>query len=106
MPLKRLRHVAAGLVASVAAIAFAPPVAADPLDPIPGNGFFVVGADIAPGLYHTAGSASTWVVSINEHADVVDALRLRELRANSFRAVPLAEMLEELGVDADAFAAG
>lgn len=43
---------------------------------------------------------------LHEHADVVDALRLRELRANPFRAVPLAEMLDELGVGADAFAAG
>lgn len=43
---------------------------------------------------------------LHEHADVIDALRLRALRANSFRAVPLAEMLDELGVDADAFAAG
>ena len=43
---------------------------------------------------------------LHEHADVIDSLRLRELRANSFRAVPLAEMLDELGVDADAFAAG
>ncbi len=43
---------------------------------------------------------------LHEHADVVDALRLRALRADSFRAVPLAEMLDELGVDADAFAAG
>jgi prevent-host-death family protein len=43
---------------------------------------------------------------LHEHADVLDALRLRELRANPFRAVPLAEMLDELGIDADAFAAG
>lgn len=43
---------------------------------------------------------------LHEHADVVDALRLRELRANPYRVVPLAEMLDELGVDADAFATG
>jgi antitoxin YefM len=42
---------------------------------------------------------------LHEHADVADALRLRELRANSFQAMSLAEMLEALGVDADAFAA-
>ncbi|MEY8017932.1 type II toxin-antitoxin system Phd/YefM family antitoxin [Mycobacterium servetii] len=42
---------------------------------------------------------------LHEHADVVDALRMRELWAHSFRALPLAEMLDELGVDADAFAA-
>ncbi len=43
---------------------------------------------------------------LHEHADVVNALLLRELRVNSFRAVPLAAMLDELGVDADAFTAG
>ena len=42
---------------------------------------------------------------LHEHADVADALRLRELRANSFQAMSLAKMLEALGVDADAFAA-
>lgn len=41
---------------------------------------------------------------LHEHTDVVDALRLRDQRANPFRAVPLAEMLDELGVDADSFA--
>ena len=40
MPLRRLHHAAAGLVASVAAIAVASPAAADPMAPIPGNGFF------------------------------------------------------------------
>lgn len=43
---------------------------------------------------------------LHEHADVVDALRLRGLRADLFRAMPLAEMLDALGIDADAFAAG
>lgn len=43
---------------------------------------------------------------LHEHADVVQALQLRELRVNSFRAMSLAEMLDALGVDADAFAAG
>ena len=43
---------------------------------------------------------------LHGHADVVDALRLRELRSTSFHVVSLAEMLDELGVDADAFAAG
>jgi antitoxin YefM len=41
---------------------------------------------------------------LHEHADVADALRLRELRARSFTAMSLAEMLDALGVDADAFA--
>lgn len=41
---------------------------------------------------------------LHEHADVADALRLRGLRAGSFRAMSLAEMLDALGVDAGAFA--
>jgi hypothetical protein len=66
MPLTHLPHAAAGLAVSVAAIAFVSPAAADPIDPIPGNGFFLVGPDIAPGLYHTDGSASTFGVWIND----------------------------------------
>ena len=66
MPLARLRHAAAGLVASVAAIAFASPAGADPINPIPGNGFFLVGPDIAPGLYQTSGTASTFQIWIND----------------------------------------
>lgn len=53
------------LVASTAVLALAPPATADPLDPIPGDGVFRVGADIAPGLYHTDGTASTFGVWIN-----------------------------------------
>jgi hypothetical protein len=53
-------------VASAVVIALAPPAVADPLDPIPGNGVFVVGPDIAPGLYRTAGSASGFTVWIND----------------------------------------
>ncbi|EUA22974.1 prevent-host-death family protein [Mycobacterium xenopi 4042] len=41
---------------------------------------------------------------LHEHADVADALRLRELRARSFTVMSLAEMLNELNVDVDAFA--
>jgi hypothetical protein len=67
MPLTRLPHAAAGLCASVAAaIAFVSPAGADPMNPIPGNGFFLVGPDIAPGLYNTGGSASTFGVWIND----------------------------------------
>ena len=65
MPLSLASRGLAVVVACVTAIAFAPPVFADPMDPIPGNGVFVVGPDIAPGLYRTAGSASTWGVWIN-----------------------------------------
>lgn len=42
-----------------------PPAHADAMNPIPGDGFFLVGPDIAPGLYRTDGSASTWGVWIN-----------------------------------------
>jgi hypothetical protein len=49
----------------LAAVVLAPPAIADPVDPIPGNGVFVVGSDIVPGLYHTAGSGSAFGVWIN-----------------------------------------
>ncbi len=62
----RLRCVTAVLVALVAPIAVVSPAAADPMDPIPGNGFFIVGPDIAPGLYRTSGTGSTWGVWIND----------------------------------------
>lgn len=52
-------------VACVAAVALTPPAVADPGDPIPGNGVFVVGPDIVPGLYHTGGTANTVGVWIN-----------------------------------------
>lgn len=41
---------------------------------------------------------------LHEHADVADAIRLRAVRSGSFHAMSLAEMLDELGVDLDAFA--
>ena len=53
-----LLHVSTVFVACLAAVAWAPPAVADPMDPIPGNGVFRVGIDIAPGLYHTGGSGS------------------------------------------------
>ena len=56
---------AVAMVCLTAVIVSAPPAAADPVDPIPGNGFFVVGPDIAPGLYRTGGSGSAWGVWIN-----------------------------------------
>ncbi|MCB0950108.1 MAG: hypothetical protein KDB44_12675 [Mycobacterium sp.] len=65
MSLDRRRRVVGGLVAAVMAVALASPVSADPMNPIPGNGFFLVGPDIAQGLYRTAGTASTWGVWIN-----------------------------------------
>ena len=52
-------------VACVAVAALAPPAVADPGDPIPGNGVFQVGPDIAPGLYRTGGTASVVGVWIN-----------------------------------------
>ena len=66
MPRRRRRHAAAGIVAAVVAIAFGTPASAAPMDPIPGNGFFLVGPDISPGLYQTGGSASTFGVWIND----------------------------------------
>ena len=66
MPLTRVRRAAAALVACAAAIAFASPAGADPMDPIPGEGFFLVGPDIAPGLYNTGGTASLFGVLIND----------------------------------------
>lgn len=65
MRLKRAVRVTAGVVAFSSGIILSPPAMADPMDPIPGNGIFIVGPDIAPGLYHTAGSASTFGVWIN-----------------------------------------
>src|SRR5215468_10626057 len=65
--MRKLSRAAAALVAAVAgSVAFVSPAAADPVDPIPGDGFFVVGPDVAPGLYHSDGTASTWGVWIND----------------------------------------
>ncbi len=67
MSLTRLPHAAAGLLlAFAAAIMCVSPASADPMNPIPGNGFFLVGPDIAPGLYNTSGSASIFGVWIND----------------------------------------
>ena len=66
MSVTRPLRAAAGMVAAATAIALACPVAADPVDPIPGDGFFLVGPDIAPGLYRTGGSGSVWQVWIND----------------------------------------
>jgi hypothetical protein len=65
MRLALVSRATTGFVAGLVVIALAPPAVADPMDPIPGNGVFVVGPDIAPGLYRTAGSASTFGVWIN-----------------------------------------
>ena len=65
MALKRPPRALTVLVAVSSMTALAAPAAADPMDPIPGNGFFVVGPDIAPGLYRTGGSGSAWGVWIN-----------------------------------------
>ncbi|MCK5751815.1 MAG: hypothetical protein KAH46_03820 [Mycobacterium sp.] len=70
MPATRRRRAAAGLLAPAVALtavtAAAPTASAEPLDPIPGNGFFLVGPDIAPGLYRTSGTASAFGVWIND----------------------------------------
>lgn len=65
MPKTRVRRATAGIVAWIVVVAFAPPATADPMDPIPGNGVFQVGPDIAPGLYRTGGSGSAFGVWIN-----------------------------------------
>ncbi len=59
------RLAVSGLAAALAAATFVSPANAT-LDPIPGNGFFLVGPDIAPGLYQTGGSGSTFGVWIND----------------------------------------
>ena len=65
MPTTRMRRAMVGFVTCVVVVVLAPPAIADPMDPIPGNGVFQVGADIAPGLYRTGGSGSTFGVWIN-----------------------------------------
>ena len=62
----QLRRAAAVPIAAAAAIAFVSPAGAEPTNPIPGNGFFLVGPDVARGLYRTDGSASTFGVWIND----------------------------------------
>ncbi|WP_422749324.1 hypothetical protein ACN27E_12020 [Mycobacterium sp. WMMD1722] len=66
MPSARLTHAAAGFLLTVAAVVTAAPAGAEPLNPIPSDGFFLAGRDIAPGLYRSAGTASTWAVWIND----------------------------------------
>jgi antitoxin YefM len=41
---------------------------------------------------------------LHEHADIADALRLRELRSAGFTTMTLDDMLTELGVSIDEFA--
>ena len=65
MALKRSPRALTVLVAVWSVIALPAPAAAEPMDPVPGNGFFVVGPDIAPGLYRTGGSGSAWGFWIN-----------------------------------------
>lgn len=62
----RLFRAPVALAVCTTAVATASPAAADPLNPIPGNGFFLVGPDIAPGVYNTGGSASTFAIYIND----------------------------------------
>ncbi|MDT5137097.1 MAG: hypothetical protein QOD58_1359 [Mycobacterium sp.] len=52
----------AGFVACVSAIALAAPAVADPMDPIPGTGVFLVGPDIAPGTYRTQGPSGPLIL--------------------------------------------
>lgn len=43
---------------------------------------------------------------LHEHADVADALHLRDLRATRYATMPLHDMLTELGVPLEDFATG
>ena len=56
-PATRFRAVA-WLGACVVTVPFATPALAEPNGPIPGNGVFQVGADIAPGTYQTQGPST------------------------------------------------
>lgn len=62
----RCRAAAGALGAVTLAAITAFPAVAAPMDPIPGNGFFLVGPDIALGTYRTGGSASPFGVWIND----------------------------------------
>ena len=41
---------------------------------------------------------------LHEHADIADAHRMKGLRTESFAAMPLSQMLEALGIEAEVFA--
>lgn len=43
---------------------------------------------------------------LHEHADVADALRLQAMRSTPYTTLSLSEMLEQLGVGAEAFGRG
>ena len=60
-----MRRALAGLLAAVGAVSLAAPAAADPMDPIPGDGFFLVGPDIAPGAVPNRRLGLDWGVWIN-----------------------------------------
>lgn len=48
----------AGFVTCALAIALAPPSSGQPGAPVPGNGVFRVGSDMAPGTYQTQGPST------------------------------------------------
>ncbi len=60
----------AGLLACVVAVAFAIPANAQPGPQIPGNGVFGVGAEMAPGTYHTLGPSTPLVLVFGDVAPV------------------------------------
>lgn len=70
MPLSRVRRATAGLIACVVAVACASPAAADPMDPIPGNGVFHVGTDIAPGIYRTNGPSTPLIIILSDLSSI------------------------------------
>jgi hypothetical protein len=70
MALALVSRASVGIVACVAAVAFAEPALADPVDPIPGNGLFQVGPDIAPGLYHTDGPSNPLIIILGKVSEL------------------------------------
>jgi hypothetical protein len=70
MPAAGVARISTGIVACVAAIAVASPAVADPGDPIPGNGVFRVGPEIAPGLYHSDGPSNPLIIVLGKVSDL------------------------------------
>jgi len=60
----------AGFVACVLTIALAPPSPAQPGAPVPGNGVFRVGPEIAPGTYQTQGPSTPLVLVFGDVAPI------------------------------------
>ena len=68
-----MRCAVASLAAVTVATASAPTAVADPLNPIPGNGVFLVGPDIAPGQYRVnpSGGSAYWA-RLDANLEIID----------------------------------